>query len=439
MYKMPIICKDQELSERIHKVCERFSEYVTPIVFEDADRALEFLRYELPEISVVNYSDAGIDTDRIIDTIKSDPWLHYGGLIVVHSRRDAQRAAEQMPNSNIISLIPRGQFVSSFFRVLRIVIQNSQILYQRDLQSTLTGSIAGTFVMDNDPFNVRAYSNLVSNFLYNSNFIDQDGKERLHVAVFEMLMNAVEHGSCNISYAEKTHWLETEGDILDLIRQKTKDPEIRAKRVYFSYRIAPERSYFTIRDQGAGFDWRAQVAKREKGVNLGLHGHGIQMTEHYMENLSYNEAGNEVSFEFSHQPVKSNIIPGIFVNQEERVFHDGETVFTEGEESNYLYYIVAGKMQVYHRSERLSTLTAADIFLGEMSFLLNDRRSATVISEGTSRVLPISKNDFINSVKENPHYGIFLARLLAQRLSRLNKTVVDLRGAVGSSAISQTL
>ncbi|MFP4431668.1 MAG: cyclic nucleotide-binding domain-containing protein [Spirochaetaceae bacterium] len=432
---MPIICRDQELSDRIHQVCERFSDYVAPVAFEDADRALEFLRYELPEISVINYSDPEIDTDRIIDTIKADPWLHYGGLIVVHSRRDAQRAADQMPNSNIISLIPRGQFVSSFFRVLRIVIQNSQILYQRDLQSTLTGSIAGTFVMDNDPFNVRAYANLVSNFLYNSNFIDQDGKDRLHVAIFEMLMNAVEHGNCDISYAEKTQWLETRGDILDLIRRKTRDPEIRAKRVYFSYRITPERSYFTIRDQGSGFDWRAQLEKRKQGVNLGLHGHGIQMTGHYMENLAYNEAGNEVSFEFSHQPVKSNIIPGIFVNQEERVFHDGETVFTEGEESNNLYYIVAGKMHVYHRNERLSTLTASDIFLGEMSFLLNDRRSATVVSDGTCRLLPISKNDFINAVKANPHYGIFLARLLAKRLSRLNQTVVDLRGAVGSSFI----
>ncbi|MFW5844441.1 MAG: hypothetical protein ACOCW6_10980, partial [Spirochaetota bacterium] len=63
------------------------------------------------------------------------------------------------------------------------------------------------------------------------------------------------------------------------------------------------------------------------------------------------------------------------------------------------------------------------------------RRSATVVSDGTCRLLPISKNDFINAVKANPHYGIFLARLLAKRLSRLNQTVVDLRGAVGSSFI----
>ena len=255
------------------------------------------------------------------------------------------------------------------------------------------------------------------------------------MAIFEMLMNAVEHGNCGISYAEKTEWLEAKGDILDLIREKTRDSAVKAKRVFFSYRIAPERSQFTIRDQGEGFDWRGQLERRKEEINLGLHGHGIQMTQHYMENLRYNDAGNEVSFDFGHQTVTSNIIPGIFRDQEERVFQDGETVFTEGEESNFLYYIVEGTVNVYHRNELLSNLTAADIFLGEMSFLLNDTRSATIVSEGTSRLLRISKNGFINAVKENPHYGIFLARLLAQRLSRLNRTVVDLRGAVGTRMI----
>jgi len=65
-------------------------------------------------------------------------------------------------------------------------------------------------------------------------------------------------------------------------------------------------------------------------------------------------------------------------------------------------------------------LTPDDIFMGEMSFLLSNRRSATVVSKGKSVLIRISKQDFVNLIKENPHYGIFLARLLAQRLARLN-------------------
>ncbi len=432
MRKMPVISSDAELNDRVTRICERFNNIFVPVFFDDSESALEFLRYELPEISVINFSDRRIDTMAILNTIKSDPWLHYGGIVAVHRQSEEQEISREVPNSNIISMLPRGRFVSSFFRVLKIVIENRHILFQREIQSYLTGTISGSFVMDNDPFNVRTYSNLVTNFLFNSNYIDSDRKERLHVALFELLMNAVEHGNCEISYDEKTQWLEDGGNIIDLIRQKTRNPSIKAKRVFFSYRITPDRSYYTIRDEGDGFDWRSHVEPDQNQVNLGMHGHGIRMTGHYVESMQYNEKGNEVSFEMPHQEREAHTVPGIFQNQEETIFRDGDTVFTEGEESNYLYYIVSGQLEVYSSNELVSTLGPEDIFLGEMSFLLNDRRSATVIARGTVSLFRISKNSFVNAIKHNPHYGIFLARLLAQRISRLN---VRLATAVQKDAV----
>ena len=203
---------------------------------------------------------------------------------------------------------------------------------------------------------------------------------------------------------------------------------VRRKKVHFTYRITPERSFFRIRDEGKGFDWRSRIeANSNGGPNLSLHGHGITMTGHYMENLQYNDAGNEVSFELSHPRREVNAVPGIFQDQEETAFDDRDVVFTEGEESNYLYYIVSGTLDVYSGGEHITSLGPEDMFLGEMSFLLNDKRSATVISRGTSTLIRISKNSFVNAIKDNPHYGIFLARLLAQRLSRLNARVAEMK------------
>jgi anti-sigma regulatory factor (Ser/Thr protein kinase) len=427
MRKMPVISSDHEVNDRILRICGKFDNVFEPVFFDDAERALEYLKYELPEVNVINFGDTNVDAESILDLIKSDPWLHYGGIIGVHVGSQEKELSRQMPDSNIISLIPRGQFVSSFFRVLRIIVQNRQILFQRGIQSYLTGSISGNLVMDNDPFNVHTYANLVTNFLYNSHYIDIDRKERLHVGLFEMLMNAVEHGNCEISYEEKTRWLDEHGDIIELIRRKAREPGVRNKRVHFTYRITPERSYFHIRDEGQGFDWRSRIASNSNGPNLALHGHGIAMTSHYMENLQYNDAGNEVSFELSHATHEVNAVPGIFQDQEETPFSDRDVVFTEGEESNYLYYIVSGTLDVYSGGEHITSLGPEDMFLGEMSFLLNDRRSATVISRGDSSLIRISKNSFVNAIKENPHYGIFLARLLAQRLSKLNARIAGMK------------
>lgn len=423
--RFPVLSTDPELNDRIVRICSRLSNVFEPVVFDNEEDYLEFIRYELPEFQFVHFSDGAVKPFEVLDKILDDPWLHYGGIVGVYSKKDSRRVRNLPPETNVFSLIPRTEFVETFFRVLLILVQNRQILFQRDIQLDLLGTLNGSFELDNDPYNARTYANLIANYLFNARLIDLEGRDRLHVAIFEMLMNAIEHGNCGISYEEKTRYIEEHGDILPLIRLKRRDPDVAGRKVFFNYRIAADQSSFTIRDEGGGFDWRSRLA--EDGVNLDMHGHGIRMTRHYIDNIRYNETGNEVSFDFRHKK-QSNIRPGLFENQEEEVYRDGETVFEEGDTSNDLYFIVAGSFDVFSNGHPVASLQPDDLFLGEMSFLLGNRRSATVCSVGESRLLRISKEAFVEGIQRQPHYGIFLARLLAQRLTRLNQQFVLQRG-----------
>lgn len=418
MRKIPVISSDAKLNEFIRNECSRFGGEFVPEFFEDPDAVIEFLKYELPEIKILYVSDSKIDVPGLLAEVRADPWLHYGGIVAIHDNEDEQKLQETMKDQNVIAVLKKREFLSGFSRLLKIVRQNKQILFQRGIQQHLIKNIAGSFVIDNDPLDITTYSNLVTNYLYNANLINRDMKEKLHVALLELLVNAIEHGNCKIGYDEKTAWLEQNRDIMDLIRLKNEDPVVRARKVYFSYTISPDRSSFTIRDEGEGFDWKSRMAAQPD--EPGLHGMGMIMARLYVQNMGYNEAGNEVSFEIEHQKNESNVIPGIFVASPELHFEDGQYVCSEGEESDYLYYIVSGLLYVYSKGKLVSALTPDDIFLGEMSFLLSNRRSATIVSKGRSVLIRISKQDFVNLIKENPHYGIFLARLLAQRLARLN-------------------
>jgi anti-sigma regulatory factor (Ser/Thr protein kinase) len=424
---MAVISTDKELNDRIERVTTLFSNEFEPEFIDNEAESLEFLKYELPEVNIINYSDSKLDMATIIAAIKSDPWLHYGGVIAVHNSKDRHRCQEDMAGINLIATLSRQEFVQGFYRVLGILKQNRQVIFQRDLQAFLMKSLSGSLVMDNDPLNVRIYANLLSNYLFNSNYINADMRDRVHVALHEMLMNAVEHGNCEISYEEKTDWLETHGDILELIRFKCKDPVIRNKKVFFSYRISEDRSIFTIRDEGTGFDWQTHVEKKDHSKNLGLHGRGIAMTGIYVSKLMYNDIGNEVTFEILHQKNESNMLPSIFMDHAEMEFEDGDVIFREGETSDNLYYIVSGTLEIVRDNKSVSRLTPDDLFLGEMSFLLTNKRSATVISRGKSVLVPVSKHSFVNIIKEQPHYGIFLARLLAHRLERMNSAMVAMQ------------
>jgi anti-sigma regulatory factor (Ser/Thr protein kinase) len=421
MKQIAVINTDAILGRKIGYHCGKAAPDFTLEFLVDESSALEFLNYELPEIVVINFSDAEIRAPAVVQAISADPWLHYGGVVALHTSGSGKALEAVLKGLNVISLITRPAFDTNFPRLLRILSQNRQILFQRVFQEKLLGSVSGSFVIDNDPFDVKAYASLLSTYLFNCTYIDRERQERLLVALLELLVNAVEHGNCRISFQEKNAWLEAGKDIFDLMRRKNADPEVARRKVYLSYTVTPGQSHFTIRDEGDGFDWRKRKAGIEEQYALAAHGRGILMANHYVQNLTYNEKGNEVSFECEHSGSGNRSLPGAFQDQAVMDFEDGQVVFEEGEQSNYLYFIVSGKFRVLARGHEVASLTPDDIFLGEMSFLLNDRRSATVVASGQGSLLRISKAAFVNAIRQSPHYGIFLSRLLAQRIDRQNR------------------
>ena len=72
---------------------------------------------------------------------------------------------------------------------------------------------------------------------------------------------------------------------------------------------------------------------------------------------------------------------------------------------------------LYVNGKLATVLTPRDIFIGEMAFLLNNRRTATVVAVGDCRLIKVPKNAFLALIRKNPNYGIFLSKMLAQRLA----------------------
>jgi CRP-like cAMP-binding protein len=87
--------------------------------------------------------------------------------------------------------------------------------------------------------------------------------------------------------------------------------------------------------------------------------------------------------------------------------------------------VASGTYRVLVDGRHLATLTPADVLMGEMSMLLEETRSATVVAETPGRLLRIGHEDFIRIVKEQPYYGLFIAKLMARRLHRLGRGVLS--------------
>jgi hypothetical protein len=181
------------------------------------------------------------------------------------------------------------------------------------------------------------------------------------------------------------------------------------------------RRAWVVADEGKGFDWRTVKDTTSDENLLELHGRGIMMARLSTSELTYNEAGNEVRFSVPFPAGLARLTPGLFHDTDAITFGAGEAVFNQGEPSNFLYYIISGEYDVLVDGASVSYLDPDDLFMGEMSFLLDNHRTATVKARTTGKLMRISKKDFVAAIKKKPHYALFLARLLAQRVRRANR------------------
>jgi CRP-like cAMP-binding protein len=172
---------------------------------------------------------------------------------------------------------------------------------------------------------------------------------------------------------------------------------------------------------------QAHLAKIAAQDKMSLHGRGIRMASMFSSKLIYNKKGNQATLILKHDDSVEHEVPTGFSQERVHNFKVGDIVLRENEPSDYLYYIVSGRYSVYHKSKKVGTLSPQDIFMGEIAFLLNQPRSASVRSDTPGKLVTISRKALVDIIRNHPHYGIFLSRLLARRLVRANEQNVALR------------
>ncbi|MGE5517826.1 MAG: SpoIIE family protein phosphatase [Bacteroidota bacterium] len=116
----------------------------------------------------------------------------------------------------------------------------------------------------------------------------------LVVGLSEIFTNAIEHGNLGITFEEKAQllrekrWKKQVEALLDA-------PQNRDKRVTITFRRLPGEVRITVRDEGAGFDWRRYM-ELDANRAFAVHGRGIAMARQLsFDALEYRDPGNEVT------------------------------------------------------------------------------------------------------------------------------------------------
>ena len=116
-----------------------------------------------------------------------------------------------------------------------------------------------------------------------------------------------------------------------------------------------------------------------------------------------------------------------------RVYHEGETLFIQGDVGRALFILKSGKVELTQmgtdgRPRRMSVIGPGEFF-GEMSILEQLPRSATATAAEKSEVLLLYRTQIDSILHYHPRIGVNvmmrLAQLLSARLRRANMALLD--------------
>lgn len=120
------------------------------------------------------------------------------------------------------------------------------------------------------------------------------------------------------------------------------------------------------------------------------------------------------------QLIPDEELKGLVGRFQQEIIREGKVLIHKGESNLYLYMILSGQMLVMDGPVVITSLGPGEI-CGEMSYLGDDVAAATVRALSDSEVLAVSSADFNYLLDRLPAVQHFMARLLARRLSRVNK------------------
>ena len=97
-------------------------------------------------------------------------------------------------------------------------------------------------------------------------------------------------------------------------------------------------------------------------------------------------------------------------------FHNGDILCSEGDESKDLYILLDGKLEILKGNRKIAEVAESGSSIGEISFLLETKRTATVRAVSDGQAVCVPKDQINQFLQEFPSLAWKIPRVLAERL-----------------------
>lgn len=255
----------------------------------NAEHALYLTRLVPFDLVVADLNAPGSRGVELIEELsREQPLLP---IIVVTGQGDDEQAREAL-HSGAAGYVVRGRMDVDLAPIaVRLLSMSSEHRGRMSVESVQARQ-STSFEMENDPSCVAAVVQHVSGQCRRFGITSAQEHLRVAVALEEALLNAMIHGNLQVSSDLRER---SDDAFRRLIERRRLEPAFASRRVRLRCDVDRDCARIVIRDEGPGFDVRSLPDPRDPEYMLRASGRGVLLMRTFMDEVVYNDTGNEVT------------------------------------------------------------------------------------------------------------------------------------------------
>jgi CheY-like chemotaxis protein len=255
---------------------------------ESGEQALELCERKLPSLILTDIDMPQMDGLRLVQEVKE----HWPTLpVVLMTARGTEGLAMQALREGAASYVAKRHMDRDLPEILEQVLAASRVDRRKQALLGKLDERSSYFVLDNDPADIPALVSIFQNELSAIGLCTAASRIRIGVALEEAMLNGLIHGNLEVSSELRA---AADNSFERQIAQRRQLSPYQGRRLHVFARLTKSEAVFTVRDEGPGFDLSILPDPTDPENLERPSGRGILLIRTFMDEVTYNQKGNEV-------------------------------------------------------------------------------------------------------------------------------------------------
>ena len=256
----------------------------------DGREALEIIRREPPDLVLTDMQMPEMNGLELVETVQRE----YASVpIILMTAHGSAELAVAALLRGAASYVSKRNLARDLLQTVENVLKlTRRIRSQPEILEALA-EVQFRYVLPNDLALVMPIVGHCQEQMIQMRLVDECGLVRVGKALFEVMVNAIEHGNLELHSA-----LKESGDRNSYTRlsaQRQQQPPYRDRHVYVTATFTHGEAVYDVRDEGPGFDpFRLPDPTDPDNLDK-VSGRGLLLVRTFMDEVTFNANGNHIT------------------------------------------------------------------------------------------------------------------------------------------------